>query len=166
MRTAVALMVALLIVATPAAAVAAGRGRDGATTTTTTTTLVSSAGAADPYASCTAQGTGQGTGQGSGQGTGAGAPGQDAGGRQGAAYLVYKCELRVYRQATAQIDGAFRSAVALARAQYQRALLAATSSSQRSAALQLMEAAVIQAATVRSAALTALGPAPEWHGHR
>lgn len=162
MRTAVALMVALLIVATPAAAVAAGRGRDGATTTTTTTTLVSSAGAADPYASCTAQGSGQG----SGQGTGAGAPGQDAGGRQGAAYLVYKCELRVYRQATAQIDGAFRSAVALARAQYQRALLAATSSSQRSAALQLMEAAVIQAATVRSAALTALGPAPEWHGHR
>lgn len=67
-----------------------------------------------------------------------------------AAYLVARHAI--------QVD--FRNAVTQARTTYKSALATATSSAQRSAARQIFEAAIIQAATTRSAALTALGPEP------
>lgn len=57
-----------------------------------------------------------------------------------------------------QVD--FRSAVNQARTAYHSALATSTTSAQRSAARQVFEAAIIQAATTRSAALTELGPEP------
>jgi hypothetical protein len=62
------------------------------------------------------------------------------------------------------IQVAFRTAVNQARTNYQSALASATTSAQRSAARQVYEAGIIQAATTRSAALTALGPAPSKSG--
>jgi hypothetical protein len=59
---------------------------------------------------------------------------------------------------TIQVD--FRNSVNLAKLTYQNSLAVATTSAQRSAARQVYEAAIIQAATTRSAALTALGPEP------
>ncbi|MHB8380255.1 MAG: hypothetical protein ACYDB2_10135 [Acidimicrobiales bacterium] len=54
----------------------------------------------------------------------------------------------------------FRTAIKQARATYENTLETSTSSAQRSAARQVYEAAIIQAATTRSAALTTLGPEP------
>ncbi|HUY17330.1 MAG TPA: hypothetical protein VMV11_07190 [Acidimicrobiales bacterium] len=59
---------------------------------------------------------------------------------------------------TIQVD--FRSAIDQARTTYESTLATSTSSAQRSAARQVYEAAIIEAATARSAALTALGPEP------
>jgi hypothetical protein len=72
----------------------------------------------------------------------------------------YRQELRAYRQAIAQIQANFQAAVSAARGAYRSALASATTAAQRSAALQTMDAAIIQAAAVRSAALTALGNPP------
>ena len=59
---------------------------------------------------------------------------------------------------TIQVD--FRNTVKQAKVTYQSSLAIATTSAQRSAARQVYEAAIIQAAATRSAALTALGPEP------
>ena len=59
---------------------------------------------------------------------------------------------------TIQVD--FRNNVKQAKMTYQSSLAIATTSAQRSAARQVYEAAIIQAAATRSAALTALGPEP------
>jgi len=65
-----------------------------------------------------------------------------------------------YLAAHRAIQKAFHAAVAAAHASYQSALAAATTSSQRNTARQVYEAAIIQAAATRSAALTVLGPEP------
>jgi hypothetical protein len=65
-----------------------------------------------------------------------------------------------YLAARHTIQVEFRAAVTQARTTYQSALAVATTSAQRSAARQVFEAAIIQAATNRSAALTLLGPDP------
>ena len=144
-RTVLALVVGLAILATPAVATADDHGGP----TTTTTTLTSPTG---PYASCAALVAGGGA---SGP-----SPSDTRGDSQSPAEALYECELKDYRQATAQIDAAFRQAVTQARAQFRHSIRAAHSAAQRSAALQAMEAAIIQAATVRSAALVTLGPPP------
>lgn len=59
---------------------------------------------------------------------------------------------------TIQVD--FRTAVKQALTTYESTLATSTTSAQRSAARQVYEAAIIQAATTRSAALTVLGPEP------
>lgn len=146
-RTVVALVVGLVILATPAVAAADDHG--GSTTTTTTTTPASPTG---PYASCVALVAGTGA---SGP-----RPNDTRGDSQSPAETLYECELKDYRQATAQIDAAFRQAVTQARAQFRHSIRSAHSAAQRSAALQVMQAAIIQAATVRSAALVTLGPPP------
>jgi hypothetical protein len=66
----------------------------------------------------------------------------------------------VYLAARHTIQVVFRTTVNQAKLTYQSSLEIATTSAQRSAARQVYEAAIIQAATTRSAALTALGPEP------
>jgi hypothetical protein len=66
----------------------------------------------------------------------------------------------IYREKREAIESAFHSAVKAARLAYTLAIAEATSSAERNAALQTMESTIIQAAATRSAALTALGPAP------
>ncbi len=139
-----ALVVGLVILATPAVATADEHGGP-----TTTTTLPSPTG---PYASCAALVAG-------GRSTIL-SPHDATGDGQSPAERLFRCELKDYRQAVAQIDGAFRQAVAQARTQFRRSIRAAHSAAQRSAALQAMQTAIIQAATVRSAALVTLGPPP------
>ncbi|HVA53506.1 MAG TPA: hypothetical protein VNF05_08325 [Acidimicrobiales bacterium] len=65
-----------------------------------------------------------------------------------------------YRTTRRAIQAAFRDAVNLARTAYQNSLATASSSAQRSAARQIFEVAIIQAAATRSASLTRLGPEP------
>lgn len=144
-RVILALVVGLVILATPAVATADEHGGP----TTTTTTLPSPTG---PYASCAALVAG-------GRSTIL-SPHDATGNGPSPAERLFKCELKDYRQAVAQIDGAFRQAVAQARTQFRRSIRAAHSAAQRSAALQAMQTAIIQAATVRSAALVTLGPPP------
>ncbi len=151
-RAFLALVVGLVIVATPAVAAADDRG--GPTTTTTTTTVVSPTG---PYASCAALVAGN--------GPAAPRPNDTKGDSQSPAETLFECELKDYHQAAAQIDAAFRQAVAQARAQFHHSIRAARSAAQRSAALQAMQSAIIQAATVRSAALVTLGPPPVLKKH-
>ena len=69
-----------------------------------------------------------------------------------------------YRASRRAIQNTFRSAVNQAHATYEYVLAHATSSAQRSAARQTYVAAIIQAAATRSAALIALGTAPEKSG--
>ena len=140
-RVILALVVGLVILATPAVAQA-----DGHADSTTTTTLPPPTGA---YASCTALVSGA-----------APRPNDAKGDSQSPAEALYECELKVYRQAAAQIDAAFRQAVTQARVQFRHSTRGAHSAAQRSAALQVMQAAIIEAATVRSAALVTLGPPP------
>lgn len=142
MRLILALVIGLVIVATPAVAAADDHGLP-------TTTLPSPTG---PYASCVALVAG----------TGASIPrpSDTRGDGRSRAEMLYECELRDYRQAVAQIDDSFRQAVTQARIQFRHSIRAARSAAQRSAALQTMQAAIIQAATVRSAALVTLGPPP------
>ncbi|HQU26227.1 MAG TPA: hypothetical protein PLS29_04260 [Acidimicrobiales bacterium] len=150
-RAIAALVVGLVILAPPAVAAADGHG---GSTTTTTTTLPSPTG---PYASCTALVAGA---------VPAGPrPNDTRGDGPTPAETLYECEVKIYRQAAAQIDAAFRQAVAQARAQFRHSIRAARSAAQRSAALQVMQAAIIQAATVRSAALVTLGPPPVGKRH-
>lgn len=139
-RTFAAFVVALVVLATPATAYA-DHGRRGPSSTTTTSL-------SGPYATCTSSTSGSGS---------------VGGVTSPVTYAVYQCELAIYQQADAQIDAAFSSAVAQARSQYRHSLEGATSNSERSAALQVVQAAIIQAATVRAAALTTLGPQPVWH---
>lgn len=72
----------------------------------------------------------------------------------------YSQSLRAYNTEVAAIANTFRQAVTNARSAYRQALRQATTSSQRSSALQTMEAAIIEAAAKRSAALVALGNPP------
>jgi hypothetical protein len=65
-----------------------------------------------------------------------------------------------YRSLRHAIESTFRSTVNEARAIYQSALAQSTNSAERSAARQAFEFAIIQAASVRSAALRALGSPP------
>ncbi len=83
----------------------------------------------------------------------------DSGGAS-ATQRTYRQELRAYHQAIVQIQENFQAAVNAARGAYRNALTSATTAAERSAALQAMDAAIIQAAAVRSAALTALGNPP------
>lgn len=87
-------------------------------------------------------------------------PGNSGNSSLSASSRNYRQELRAYREAVAQIQANFQAAVNAAHSAYQIALATATTSSQRSAALQTMEAAIIEAAAVRSAALVALGNPP------
>ncbi|HTT59220.1 MAG TPA: hypothetical protein VMF33_04165 [Acidimicrobiales bacterium] len=73
---------------------------------------------------------------------------------------TYRLELASYRAARAAIESTFRKAVAAAQATYQESLASADSAAQRSAAQQVMQAAIIQAASVRSASLVTLGAPP------
>jgi hypothetical protein len=73
---------------------------------------------------------------------------------------TYHQEVIAYRESRYAIQLAFQSAVTTARANYLQSLSIATTSAQRSAALQAFTAATIQAASARSAALTTLGAPP------
>lgn len=73
---------------------------------------------------------------------------------------TYRVELASYRAARRAIETTFRTAVATAQSNYRQAIAAATTSAERSAAQQTLNAAIVQAAEVRSASLTALGAAP------
>jgi hypothetical protein len=77
-----------------------------------------------------------------------------------AALKTYQKQLRAYSASRSAIEATFRASVQTARSNYQKALLTATNSAQRSAAEQTKVAAIISAAYVRSSALTALGNGP------
>lgn len=64
---------------------------------------------------------------------------------------------KTYKDARKSIDASFQTAVNLARSTYAKALAAATTSAQRSAAKQALGAAIIQAAATRSQSLITLG---------
>jgi hypothetical protein len=76
------------------------------------------------------------------------------------AQKIYHQELSAYRASRNAIESTFRASVNAATATYKQALLAATTSAERSTAEQNKVTAVIEAAQIRSAALTALGHAP------
>ena len=76
------------------------------------------------------------------------------------ALRTYDRELAAYRASRNAIQLTFRASVSSARATYAAALSVATSASERSTAQQAMVTAIIQAASARSAALTALGGPP------
>jgi len=67
---------------------------------------------------------------------------------------------KTYKDARKAIETSFQVAVSIARSTYSRALAAATTSAQRSAAKQALGAAIIQAAALRSHALITLGKPP------
>ncbi|MGC2168617.1 MAG: hypothetical protein WA580_05895 [Acidimicrobiales bacterium] len=73
---------------------------------------------------------------------------------------TYRLELASYRAARAAIESTFRKAVAAAQANYQESLASAINAAQRSTAQQVLQAAIIEAASVRSASLVTLGAAP------
>jgi hypothetical protein len=73
---------------------------------------------------------------------------------------TYRQELAAYNASRLAIENAFHLAVSNARVAFSSALATATTSAQRSAARQVMLAAVIQAAATRSSALAALGSPP------
>jgi hypothetical protein len=76
------------------------------------------------------------------------------------AMRTYDKEIVAYRESRKAIQLTFRAAVNSARATYEESLSVATSAAQRSAAQQAMVTGIIQAASARSAALTALGSQP------
>jgi hypothetical protein len=76
------------------------------------------------------------------------------------ALRTYNRELAAYRDSRRAIQLTFRAAVSSARAAYTEALSVATTAAQRSTAQQNETTAIIQAASARSAALTALGSQP------
>ncbi len=78
------------------------------------------------------------------------------------AMKTYRQELAAFDAQRDAIEASFRANVALARSNYRKALLSATSSAERSAAQQTEVTAIIDAAATRSAALVTLGnpPAP------
>jgi hypothetical protein len=80
--------------------------------------------------------------------------------KSASALRTYDRELAAYRASRNAIQLTFRASVASARATYAAALSVATSASERSTAQQAMVTAIIQAASARSAALTALGGPP------
>lgn len=65
-----------------------------------------------------------------------------------------------YQHHRREIQQRFEHAVHVAHVAFVEAMAMATTSAQRSAAQQAWEAAIIKAATVRSKALTLLGPPP------
>jgi Skp family chaperone for outer membrane proteins len=73
---------------------------------------------------------------------------------------TYREEMASYRASRQAIEATFRAAVASARSNYLQAIESATTSAERSAAQQAMQAAIIQAAGVRSASLVTLGAPP------
>jgi Zn-dependent alcohol dehydrogenase len=73
---------------------------------------------------------------------------------------TYRLELASYRAARAAIESTFRKAVAAAQSNYQESLDNAINAAQRSTAQQVMQAAIIEAASVRSASLVTLGAPP------
>ncbi len=73
---------------------------------------------------------------------------------------TFRHELQVYRASRDAIEQAFTNAVKQARSLYYKTLATATTSAERSAALQTMETAIIDAAATRSAALITLGNPP------
>jgi hypothetical protein len=77
-----------------------------------------------------------------------------------AALKTYERQLTAYKASRNAIEATFRASVQTARSTYQLALSTATTSAQRSAAEQTEVTAVINAASARSLALTALGNAP------
>jgi hypothetical protein len=76
------------------------------------------------------------------------------------ALRTYDKELAAYRESRKAIQLTFRASVSSARATYNDALSLATTSAERSTAQQNEVTAIIQAASARSAALTALGSQP------
>ncbi|HWD96198.1 MAG TPA: hypothetical protein VG246_07255 [Acidimicrobiales bacterium] len=76
------------------------------------------------------------------------------------ALKIYHQELTAYRASRTAIEATFRASINLARSNYQKALLSATTSAQRSAAEQNKVTAIINAASTRSSELIALGNAP------
>lgn len=79
---------------------------------------------------------------------------------QSKAMRTYDKEIVAYRESRQAIQLTFRAAVNSARATDAESLSVATSAAERSAAQQAMVTAIIQAASARSAALTALGSQP------
>jgi len=75
---------------------------------------------------------------------------------------TYYQELRQYQKSRNAIDATFQAAVQLAREAYFQATGSATTFAERSVARQVMEAAIIQAAALRSQALISLGNPPAW----
>jgi hypothetical protein len=73
---------------------------------------------------------------------------------------TYNKELAAYRASRQAIQLTFRASVSSAKAAYREALSLAKTAAQRSTAQQEMVTAIIDAASARSAALTALGSAP------
>jgi hypothetical protein len=76
------------------------------------------------------------------------------------AYKTYQKQLAAYHASRSAIEATFRASIQTARSNYQKALLSATTSAQRSAAEQTKVTAIIDAAAIRSSALIALGNAP------
>ncbi|MGB7103084.1 MAG: hypothetical protein WBD82_00630, partial [Acidimicrobiales bacterium] len=73
---------------------------------------------------------------------------------------TYHKELVAYRESLQTIRLSFRASVSTAHSTYLGALSVATTYAQRSAAQQAEVTAIIEAASARSAALTALGSPP------
>jgi|ERR1700677_1636971 hypothetical protein len=76
------------------------------------------------------------------------------------AIRTYDKELNAYRESRKAIQLTFRASVSAARAAYYAALAVATTAAERSTAQQTMVQAIIEAASARSAALSALGSQP------
>ena len=76
------------------------------------------------------------------------------------ALKTYQKQLTAYRASRSAIEATFRASIQTARSNYQKSLLSATTSAQRSAAEQSKVTAIIEAAAIRSSALVALGNAP------
>jgi hypothetical protein len=76
------------------------------------------------------------------------------------ALKTYQKQLKAYSASRSAIEATFRASVQTARANYQKALLMATNSAERSAAEQIKVEAIIQAAQTRSSSLIALGNGP------
>jgi hypothetical protein len=73
---------------------------------------------------------------------------------------TYREQVAAYNASRQAIENGFHLAVSTARVTLYTALATANSSAQRSADRQAMQAAIIQAAAARSAALTTLGSRP------
>lgn len=76
------------------------------------------------------------------------------------ALKTYQKQLADYHAARSAIEATFRASVQAARSAYQKSMLTATTSAERSAAEQVKVTAIINAAYIRSQALTALGNPP------
>jgi hypothetical protein len=76
------------------------------------------------------------------------------------AMKTYQRQLSAYHASREAIEDIFRASIQTARSTYQKSMLTATTSAERSAAQQSKVTAIIQAAETRSSALVALGNAP------